>query len=246
MGKTVAIIQARMGSLRLPGKVLKDIYGKPLLEHIVNRLRHCKSINQIVISTTFLKEDIPILRLAEKIGIDCFTGPQHNVLLRFIKTGKAVNAETILRVCGDNPLIDINLIEIMISSHLKTLPDITFVGTKVPLGSAAEVVQFNSLLGLLNLIDQKCYLEHVTPFFYDHPGKFILNSVEVPDYLKENSSRLTVDTEEDLTVIKAIYRNLYKPKRFFSTKKAVIFLKENPHISKINQYVRQKYWRESQ
>lgn len=245
MAKIVGIIQARMGSSRFPGKVLKDICGKSLLEHIVDRLRHCKPIDQIVISTTFLKEDIPILKLAEKIGVACFTGPVDNVFQRFIETGKVVNAGTILRVCGDNPLIDTNLIDLMISCHLKILPDITFVEKKVPLGTAIEVLQFNSLLGLSNTINKKCYLEHVTPYFYEHPEEFKLNPVEVPDYLEENSFRLTVDTEEDLTVIKAIYKDLYKPGSIFSTKKAIMFLKENLSISKINQDIRQKNWRES-
>ncbi len=245
MGKTVGIIQARMGSSRLPGKVLIKISGKPILEHIVDRLQLCESIDQIIIATTFLEEDTPILKLAEKLSVSSFSGPVENVFQRYVEAGKVAKADTVLRVCGDSPLIDNNFIDLMISEHLKSLPDISFAGTKIPLGTGAEVIQLSSLLGLEKLIKKQSHIEHVTPYFYDHPEKFRLNPVLPPTYLRESSFRLTVDTEEDMAVVQAIYDDLYMPKKVFSAADAITFLRKHPHISKINQMIRQKDWRDS-
>lgn len=229
-----------MGSSRLPGKVLMDISGKPLLEHIVDRLRLCKSLDKILIATTFLDEDIPILELSKKLNVDHFAGPVENVFQRFLDAGKAAGAETVLRVCGDSPLIDYNLLDLMINCHLKKLPDITFVGTKIPLGTGAEVIQYKSLSELSEFIEKKSHVEHVTTCFYDHPEKFKLSPSEVPDYLKEVPFRLTVDTEEDLKLIREVYKHLYRPEKILSTKQTIAFLKKNPALCKINQGIKQK------
>ena len=121
----VAIIQARMGSTRLPGKSSHLLAGLSILEHIINRLQEVLEIDQIQLATTQAKTETPLIEIAKNLNIHVFQGSEDNVLDRFIQAGKTIGAQHLVRVCGDNPLIDIPLLRALITAHIESNADYT-------------------------------------------------------------------------------------------------------------------------
>jgi len=267
--KVVAIVQARMGSERLPGKSLKKICGIPMLEHIINRISTSRKIHNIIIATTNKKIDLPIVNFSKKISIPYFTGSEDDVLDRFICAGKFLSADVVVRICGDNPLIDIGYLDEMIGSHLSKGAEYTYNGSQIPVGTAGEVVNFNVLKKINLIAKDKRYREHVTTYILDHLNDFNVNCAKPPLYLEGKTFRFTVDTAEDLKLIRRIYKRLYSnppipPLRpplplllkegkkgrlkggaggIVETSQAISLLENNPPLAKINIHIPQKDWR---
>jgi spore coat polysaccharide biosynthesis protein SpsF len=241
--KIVAIIQARMGSERLSGKVLKKISGKPLLEHIISRIATSKKIHNVIVATSDKIEDRPIINLSKRLSFPYFAGSEHDVLSRFIGAGRAVSADIVVRICGDNPLIDVEYLDDMIDSHILKNAEYTCNDSPIPIGTAGEVVDFSVLESLDAVAKEQRYREHVTTYILEHLEEFKVNRTEAPSYLKDKSFRLTVDTTEDLKLIRTIYRKLYSDGKIIKTSHAIAFLENNPSLSKINIHIPQKDWR---
>ncbi len=239
----VAIIQARMGSERLPGKMMKKISGKPLLEHIINRVAASKKIRNIIVATSDKIEDRPIINLSKRLSFPYFAGSELDVLSRFIGAGRAVSADIVIRICGDNPLLDIEYLDEMIDSHIFKGAEYTYNYSHIPIGTAAEVINFSVLKSLDTIAKDRRYREHVTTYVLDHPDDFKVNRTEAPFYLKDKSFRLTVDTAEDLKLIRRIYREFYPDGKVIKTSHAIAFLENNPFFSNINIHIPQKDWR---
>jgi spore coat polysaccharide biosynthesis protein SpsF len=241
--KIVAIIQARMGSERLPGKSLKKICGRPILEHIINRISASKKINNIIVATTDRKIDLPIVSLSKKLSIPYYTGSEDDVLDRFIGAGESVLADIVVRLCGDNPLIDIRYLDDMIDSHRDKKAEYTYNCSPIPIGTAGEVVNFGTLKKINLIAKDKRYREHVTTYILDHLNEFNINCTNPPLYLKDKTFRLTVDTEEDLKLMRSIYKRLYQEGKIIETSQAISLLESNSNLSKINIHIPQKNWR---
>lgn len=239
----VAIVQARMGSERLPGKSLKKICGRPMLEHILYRITASKKIHNIIIATTDKKIDLQILKLSKKLSIPYYAGSEDDVLDRFIGAGESVSADVVVRICGDNPLIDIGYLDKMIDSHLSKKAEYTYNGSQIPAGTAGEVVNFDILKKLSSIAKDKRYREHVTTYILDHLNEFNVNCTKSPPYLEGKAFRFTVDTEEDLKLIRRIYRRLYQEEKVVETSQAISLLESNPTLSEINIHIPQKDWR---
>jgi len=237
--KVVAIIQARMNSTRLPGKVLEEIGDKSILEILINRLKRVKEIDLIVVATTENEKDDKIVEIVRKLGVEWYRGSEDNVLRRFIDTSAAVNADIIVRVTADNPLTDPGLMDKLIEAHLENKVDYTHcVGA--PLGVGAEVVNTKVLERIDSITRDAEYREHVTLYIVDHPELFKIHTVKAEDFgLKYPNFRLTVDTEEDLELMRRLQQNLAKLEKL-EILKAIEFLNEHPEISKVNEHVKQK------
>ncbi|VAX32353.1 hypothetical protein MNBD_NITROSPINAE05-71, partial [hydrothermal vent metagenome] len=134
MTHVAAVIQARTGSTRLPGKALRRLSGQTLTEHIIKRVQAVKEIDRIVLAIPLGAKEKPLQEIARQSGIDCVQGPEENVLKRFILAGEQVDAVHIVRICGDNPLIDLNLMRSLILQHSKVSADYTFCSDSIPLG----------------------------------------------------------------------------------------------------------------
>ena len=214
--KKVAIIQARMGSTRLPGKVLMEIQGKTILEHIVERLNKSKLIDQIVIATSDKKDDVKIVDFAKNIGIDYFQGSEQDVLDRYLQAAKIFEADIIIRVTADNPLTDPYIIDTMLEEHIKKCSDYTFI-KGLPVGICAEVFSMDSLKKSNLLGKEPHHREHVNEFILENPGLFNINLLKAsPDMFRPNL-RLTVDTRDDFKTMEWIFKKLYRDNCLIST-----------------------------
>ncbi|AKN33923.1 acylneuraminate cytidylyltransferase [Clostridium carboxidivorans P7] len=240
----VCIMQARTGSTRLPGKVLRKICGKTVLEHDINRLKKSNTINIIVVATTTLDQDDIIVEIAREASVTCFRGSQDDVLSRYYYAAKENKADVVIRVTSDCPLIDPQIIDSMVRKfiELRNKENIDYLSNKIkmtyPRGLDVEIFTFEALERCFNEGCKPYEREHVTPYIYLNPDKFsFVNYENNNDYSRY---RWTLDTEEDLKLIEIIYNNLYNEKSFFYFEDILKFVLDNPEISKINEDVRQK------
>ena len=236
MKHVVAIIQARMSSARLPGKVLMDIEGKPVLWHVVNRLKRSQLIGKIVIATTVSKLDLPVLRFAEENGIDCFTGSEEDVLDRYYQAAMEFNADLIVRITADCPLIDPQIVDKAVGEILK-LGDYDHAGTNetFPDGLDTSVYSFRALEKAWNEARLPSEREHVGPYITKHPELFKTKLVSYRVNLSH--LRWTVDQEEDLILVREIFKRLFKEGGMFYTEDILKLLEQEPHLLKINSHI---------
>lgn len=234
-------IQARMGSTRLPGKVLMELAGKPVLEHIVARLRQSKSIEQRVVVTSTEPRDQILLERASQWGIGAFAGSEENVLNRYYEASKRFPSRHIVRVTADCPLLDPLLVDDIVSTHLKEGNHYTsFVFDRHPNGIGAEIFRSKDLETAEREAKEPYEREHVTPFFYLHPERFKIGFIAPDPKIRRPDLRLTLDTAEDLALIRAVYGALYQDGRIFATRDVVEFLDAHPELLELNRHILQK------
>ncbi|MBU4461499.1 glycosyltransferase family protein [Patescibacteria group bacterium] len=241
--KICAIIEARIGSTRLPGKVLMPICGKPMLQHIIERLRFSKLINQIILAIPDTKENDILEEFALRNSIGCYRGSENEVLARIYLAAKENNCDVIVRITADNPLIDPEIIDLAIKKYLSARADYssTFYPSRfLPIGLDAEVFNFHALEIAYKNAKKSHQREHVTPYFYEHPDVFKIISIKLPKHLENPKLRLTLDTKEDLELITKIYAKLYKTGSLFKTKEILDLFKVQPELKKINAHIIQK------
>lgn len=234
--KIIAIIQARMGSGRLPGKVLMDIAGKPLLEHVLDRVRLSRLIDKIIIATTTKERDQVILEMAQTWGMESYAGSEEDVLDRFYQAAKMYGADTIVRITPDNPFNDPEATDKVISHYLRNKDNLDYVSNRMkstyPEGLDVEVFSFEALEKAWKEAKKPSEREHVTPYIWNHPGIFRLANVENDEDLSH--LRWTVDTETDLQFTREIYARLYHGQVFFM-KDILALLRAEPELAQINQ-----------
>jgi spore coat polysaccharide biosynthesis protein SpsF len=238
----VAIIQARMGSTRLPGKVLKPILGKPMLWHIADRLSHVQGLQGVAVATSDQPEDEPIRRFCQEAGISSFAGSEKDVLDRFFKAAVEFHADPALRITGDCPLVDPELVGSLLklyqSSHCDHVGIATGAGAvflkqgRFPDGLDAECLSFSTLQRAWREATDPRDREHVTSYIWRHPDLFKLGVLEADnDY---SDMRWTVDNAEDLEVIREIYRALYREKEPFLMNDILKYLAGHPELANKN------------
>jgi len=240
-----AIIQARCGSTRHYNKIFEPIGDKPLLWWVVKRLRDAKLVDHIIIATTVNAPDDAVESFAKSEGLLIARGSEEDVLDRFINAIKLCPAKTIVRATGDNPLVDSPTLDLMISSHLESQADYTSIEGAVPTGSGAEVVSAEALERSWREAKGAQYHEHVTPYIHTNPDKFRINRIVPPDYMAGKNYRITVDTAQDLALMRALHDELKERGKPFDFQNAMELLIERPDIAAINQDVRQKSWTET-
>lgn len=231
----VAIIQARIGSTRLPGKVLMDIEGKPMLWHIVRRVSEAKLINDVVIATSHNKNNDKIERFAKEDNLKIFRGSEEDCLDRFYKTGEEFGVDVIVRITADCPLICPEVIDKVISEYLKVSYDYvanTFFYT-YPDGCDVEVFSFKALEKAWKEAKDPIDREHVTPYIRNS-GKFKIKNVENKNPVDSNEYKWSVDRIEDLEFVREVYKHLYKNKKIFTMKDVMGLLEKHPEIKRIN------------
>ncbi len=235
--KIVAIIQARMNASRLPGKVLKDLAGKTVLSHVIERVKAAQSVNEVIVATTVNKEDDPVERLCESLKIKFFRGSQDDVLDRFYNTAKMFQADCVLRITADCPLIDPLVIDKVVGVHLANNADYTANTLKetYPDGEDVEIFSFIALEKAWNEAKLSSEREHVTPYIRKHPGFFKLINVECESDLSRK--RWTLDNQEDLDFIKKVYDALYCDNKIFMMKEILGFLAKHPELEMINKNI---------
>lgn len=236
----VCIVQARTGSTRLPGKVLKKICGKTVLEHVIDRLKRVKNINKIVIATTIKKQDDTIVEIAKKSLVGYFRGSEEDVLSRYYYAARENEAGIVIRITSDCPLIDSDVTEKTINFYLSNNYDYvsnTYVRT-FPRGLDTEVFSFSLLEKAFKETTKRIYREHVTSYFWNNPQNFLIGCYK--SQINYSKYRLTLDTEQDFKLIKIIYEKLYYKNNNFGLKETVNLLEENRELFKLNSKIKQK------
>ncbi|MCD6356352.1 MAG: glycosyltransferase family protein [Anaerolineaceae bacterium] len=241
--KTVCIIQARMASSRLPGKVLKDISGYPMIYWVVSRAKQAKNVDEVVIATTVDDADDAIVDWCLNNGIKCFRGDPLDVLDRFYQCAKFTKADTVVRITADCPLIDPSLIDAVVAEYSKRQVD--FAANRLPppykrtfpIGLDVEVVSLSALEKAWRDAKQLFEREHVMPHFYAVEGRF---KIFILDYKEDfGDQRWTVDTQKDLEFIRRLF-SLLKDKKEFSWLDVLAVVNKNPGLGKINAHVHHK------
>ncbi len=238
--KIAAIIQARMTSTRLPGKVLMDIEGKSMLWHVVNRLKFSKKLDDIILAISNTKESDVLEEFAKKNNIKYFRGSEQNVLLRYYETAKKFKCDVIMRITADCPLIDPKIVDLVIEKHLNSGADYTsnILQRTFPRGLDAEIFNLDTLKKSHNEAKENYQREHVTPYIYEHPRLFKINHIKNEKDLSH--MRWTVDEKEDLDFVRQIYKRLFKKGKIFSMEEIVALLKKEPRLLEINKGIKRK------
>ena len=207
MRRVAAIIQARMGSTRLPGKVLRDVGGRTMLERVINRTRRAKHLRQVVVATSVSAADEPIVDHARDLGVEVVRGDEEWVLDRFYDAAQVVEADAVVRITADCPLIEPELIDRVVEAFLGAAPPADFAANiierRYPRGLDVEVASREALGRVWREADQPHQRRHVFPYIYEHPGAFRM--VSVTDPVDRSGMRWTVDTIDDLQFIRAVY-----------------------------------------
>lgn len=209
--KILAIVQARMSSSRLPGKVLKKINGSPLIFHLISRLKQSSMISDIIVATSKDNSDIPLSDYLYQKSIKSYQGDLNNVFERFYQISQLYPADLYLRITGDCPLIDPQIIDHSINQYIKKSPDIAATNNEngYPRGFDVEVFSTKLLDNLkqTNLTQQQ--KEHVTLYVYQNYQKFKIKIIQPDSHIKNYSQyRFCVDTADDLKIIEFVYQNL--------------------------------------
>lgn len=240
--KIVAIIQARQGSTRLPGKVMMEVFGKPLIGHLIERVARAKYIQEIVIATTLLPIDDVIGSYCQKNRVSCFRGSEGDVLGRYFEAAKMSGADAIVRITGDCPLMDPEVVDEVVERYLEAYPKIDYAANILqrtyPRGMDVEVFSYKVLTNLAETVNSAVEREHVTLHITHNPQLFSRISVVNSD--DQSHYRLTVDTKEDFELVKKLIEALYPAESNFTLKRIVEMLNQHPDWEKINAHIEQK------
>ena len=231
---TAIVVQARMGSTRLPGKVLKDIAGRPMLSYQMERLRRVKRAERIVVATTDQPADDAVERFCQKEKIACVRGSEHDVLARYHLAIERFPADVVVRITADCPLIDPAIVDEAIAAYE---PDYVsnMLETTYPYGMAVEVFSAQALREAHREAKDPAEREHVTPFIYRHPERYRLKSLTMAPNLSHH--RWTVDTPEDFELVSRLLKTL---KPHFTLQDVLAVLGKHPDWCAINAHVEQK------
>lgn len=242
----IAIIQARTGSTRLPGKVLKQIKRKTILQHIYERVSSVNLIKKTFIATTILDEDVKILKLCLKKKIPFFVGSVNDVLDRYYQLAKLIKPIHIVRITADCPVIDPRVINKIIKIHLEGQFDYTCNNMEIPFpdGQDVEVFKFIALKEAWKKAKLASDREHVTPYIKFNDNFFKIK--KVLSTAKYSKLRWTLDEKEDFKLIKIFYEKLYDKNKYFGMKELLSLISKNKNLNLINQmYLREEGYKKS-
>jgi spore coat polysaccharide biosynthesis protein SpsF len=218
--KIGVIIQARMSSQRLPSKVLTVVNGKPLLQYLLERLKYCSSIDQIVVATSDNKSDDPIEVFCNEYGALCYRGPLLNVAKRFYMVLEKYNFDAFVRICGDSPILDQKLIDHAVKIYNEEYDLVTnILPRSYPLGQSVEVIRTSTFKKVYDKMSTPDHFEHVTKYYYEKAEEFKIKNFSNTKDL--SGYRLVVDTIEDLKRIEKIIVSMTKPHMEYSLEDSI-------------------------
>lgn len=233
--KICALIAVRMKSKRLPKKALVDIEGYTAIERVVNNLKPSKYIDEIILATTKNNEDDPIEELAKNKGLPFFRGDEDNVVKRFIGAAEKFNADIVVRVTGDCPLVSYEIADYLINSHLEKGADYT--GNNIddpPIGTISEIITLSALKKLTTVNVDLNYSEYMTFYFRNNPKFFSINIVPCPKEYCRPNYRMTLDYPEDLEFFRVIFKKFQPGSGAIPLAETISFLDGHPEVVAIN------------
>lgn len=238
--KTVAIVQARMGSSRLPGKVFQDIAGAPMLRRVMDRLGRARELDAIVVATTIEPGDAAIEEFCRDAGWMCSRGSETDVLDRYYHAARDAKAGVVVRITSDCPLIDPELVDAIVTTY-RARPELDYLSNTIgrrsfPRGLDVEVFSFAALKRAWNEDGDAAWREHVTPYIYRRTDRFRCDTFE--QETDHSDRRWTVDTSEDLELVRRIYEHFGHDE--FTWQAALQACSQHPEWAELNHHIEQK------
>ncbi len=231
--RIAAIVEARMGSTRLPGKILEKLEGKPVLQHIVERMRRSRYIDDVIVATTAKESDDIVETFCRSIGCPVYRGSEDDVLSRVLEAARTFHVDIIVEITGDSPVIDWRYADQLVALFYSGVYDYvanTALAKTFPVGMGIQVFPTKVLEKVNQLTNSPVDHEHVSIFIYTHPDLFRLAYLPAETSMNHPELVITLDTPEDLSLIREIYRNLYPVNPDFSGQEVVDFLLKNPQL----------------
>lgn len=236
--KTIIVIQARVGSSRLPGKILKPLAGLDILTYDVKRCQQIKGIAKIIVATSTEKQDDAVEQWCRQHMLACFRGSELDVLDRYVQASKPYNPDYVVRVTADCPFVDYELGTEMVRFMEENRVDILDLEAGIPRGLPIEIISYSSLIYIHQHGHERRHREHVTYYAYEYEGEFRRATFPLPANRRYQDLRITLDTEEDYALIQAIADHFRDP--LISSVDVIQFLLKHPEIRKINARISQK------
>jgi len=236
--KTIVIIQARFGSTRLPGKVLKPLGNVDVLTYDVERCKQIKGVSEVIIATSTLPQDDVIVEWCEKHGVKYFRGSEQDVLNLYVQCAKQYQPDYVMRVTSDCPFVDYEMSSEMVALMEQARKDIILLEGELPRGLAVEIISYEALLKIHRIGQEPRHREHVTYYAYEFPEEFKAVTYKVPSNRIAPELRITLDTEEDYALIRAVAEHFQNP--LVSSADVIQYLKETPEVAKLNAHIKQK------
>jgi len=231
--KVVAIVQARMSSSRLPGKVLLPLAGKPVLAHVVGRLQSCKSLDDIVLATSIEHQDDAIEQWCSANRVDCFRGSLNDVLDRYYQAAKHYKADVIVRITADCPLIDPMIVDEVVEGFLAGNFDAYSLAGEFPDGLDCQVFAYSAIEQAWRLAKLPSEREHVGPYIEKtHPEQFKIGSLEKFSGLSHH--RWTLDESRDYEFLQVVFERLHKEGSLFRASEILALMAREPDLMQIN------------
>jgi spore coat polysaccharide biosynthesis protein SpsF len=239
--KIVGIVQARMTSTRLPGKILKEVLGKPLLAYEIERLKKIPSLDELVVATTVNREDDPVITLCETLGVPTHRGSELDVLSRYYESATIHGADAVVRFTADCPLIDPNVSERVIAHYRANADSLDYCSTDVgalPRGMDTEIFSYQALCEAHREGTATPEREHVTYFIHTRPERYRIARMGFGrDW---GGYRLTVDTPEDFALVREVIERLYPANGDFTVEDIAALLEREPSLPALNAMITQK------
>lgn len=228
-----------MSSSRLPGKVLMDVAGKPMLERQTERLKSGLRGLPIVVATSRDQSDDAIAALCAVKGLPCFRGDLDDLMTRFIECAHRYGFTHVLRINGDNPLVDPDCCLRLIEDHAREPCDVIYASHRRgwPYGAGSELMSVSALVNARSRTNDPYYLEHTVPFFFDHSEEFSVRQLIAPPSLCRPEAALSVDFQEDLELIRKIFIELIDQDADVPLEKVIHLLDAKPELQEINRHL---------
>jgi len=239
--RVVAIVAARMASVRCPGKALAPLAGRPLIEVLLERIASSPELDSVALATSARPENEPLVEVARRLGVPAFQGDEDDVLRRYVDCARTMGADHVVRITGDNPLTDIETMERLVALHLEAGADYTYVpGDALLMGILPEVIARSAIEASWDRGESRHRSELVTLYIKEHPGEFRIQTAALPDGLYRPGLRLTVDEKEDLELMQRIFERLRAPGKIVTTREALELLDREPELARLNAHLRHK------
>ncbi|KIL49940.1 cytidylyltransferase domain-containing protein [Jeotgalibacillus soli] len=236
--KTIVIIQARMGSSRLPGKVLKPLGDKDVLSYVTKRCKQIKNVHDVIVATSVLPQDDEIVAWCKEHNISYFRGSEDDVLDRYVQCAKEYKPDYVMRVTSDCPFVDYEMADEIVMLMEREQVDIVDLVGELPRGLAVELISFKSLLSIHERGKEVRHREHVTYYAYEFRDEFTRVEYETPKSHHHSSLRITLDTEEDYELCKTVAKHFQN--ELVSSSEVIQYLLKNPEIAVLNKHIEQK------
>ncbi|KGR76473.1 cytidylyltransferase domain-containing protein [Ureibacillus sinduriensis] len=234
----ICIIQARMGSSRLPGKILKPLGNVDVLTYDVERCKQINGVSEVIVATSTLPQDDAIAEWCEEHEIKYFRGSEDDVLDRFVQCAKLYNPDYVMRVTSDCPFVDFEMAGEIVTLMQREKKDILLLEGELPRGLAVELISYKALLHIHEVGQETRHREHVTYYAYEFLSEFTNATYVVPKNRLAPELRITLDTDEDYELLRRVAEHFDNP--LISSINVIDFLKEHPEIAKINAHIEQK------